>query len=175
MPRLPREAAKDPVQALAVSSLGEAVVPVGRDREILGPSILNFDSRGAEYVEGLRAKLDPEELYRVNGNPLENWYTLPKLLWIKDKERELYERTFKFLHWGAFVPFMLGADPAIDYSLANRSLLFDMDARMLVASISPQTAGIRHGKAPRARSVGIRSGTGLPQRQRGSRGFLREH
>ena len=100
-----REAAKDPVQALAVSSLGEAVVPVSKNREILGPSILNFDSRGAEYVEGLRTKLDPEELYRVNGNPLENWYTLPKLLWIKDKERELYERTFKFLHLGGIRSF----------------------------------------------------------------------
>ncbi len=142
-----REAAKDPVQALAVSSLGEAVVPVSKNREILGPSILNFDSRGAEYVEGLRTKLDPEELYRVNGNPLENWYTLPKLLWIKDKERELYERTFKFLHWGAFVPFMLGTDPAIDYSLANRSLLFDMDRACWSRDIA-QTAGINTEKLP---------------------------
>ncbi|HUI73273.1 MAG TPA: FGGY family carbohydrate kinase [Spirochaetia bacterium] len=117
----------DPVQALSVSSLGEAVVPVGKDRSILGPSILNFDSRGAEYLDELRGKLDPEELYRINGNPLENWYTLPKLLWIRDNEKQLYDRTYKFLHWGSFVPFMLGAEPRIDYSLANRSLLFDMD------------------------------------------------
>jgi xylulokinase len=122
-----RDAAGDAVQALSVSSLGEAVVPVTKDRSILGPSILNFDVRGAEYMEGLREKMDAEELYRINGNPLENWYTLPKLLWIRDHEPLLYRQTFKFLHWGAFVPFMLGADPAIDYSLANRSLLFDMD------------------------------------------------
>ena len=85
-----REAAKgaegDPIQALSVSSLGEAVVPVGKDRSILGPSILNFDARGAEYIDGLRKKLDPRELYRVNGNPLENSYTLPKLMWIRDRE-----------------------------------------------------------------------------------------
>ncbi len=35
----------DPVKAVCVSSLGEAVVPVSADRRILGPSILNFDLR----------------------------------------------------------------------------------------------------------------------------------
>ena len=32
-----------PVTALAVQSMGEAVVPVTRDRRIVGPSILNFE------------------------------------------------------------------------------------------------------------------------------------
>lgn len=146
-----REAAKgaegDPIQALSVSSLGEAVVPVGKDRSILGPSILNFDARGAEYIDGLRKKLDPRELYRVNGNPLENSYTLPKLMWIRDREPRQYERAFKFLHWGSFVTFMLGAEPAIDYSLANRSLLFDMDGCCWSDSIA-RAAGIETDKLP---------------------------
>jgi xylulokinase len=30
------------------------------------------------------------------------------------------------MHWSAFIAFMLGADPVVDYSLANRSLLFDI-------------------------------------------------
>ena len=137
----------DPVQAVSVSSLGEAVVPVGKDRAILGPSLLNFDSRGAEYIEGLREKLDAEELYRVNGNTLENWYTLPKLLWIRDHEPDLYARTSLFLHWGSFVPFMLGAEPAIDYSLANRSLLFDMESARWSSSIA-RKAGFDVGKLP---------------------------
>jgi hypothetical protein len=44
------------VRALAVSSLWEVVVPVGKDLSILGPSILNFDSRGAEYAKGLGSR-----------------------------------------------------------------------------------------------------------------------
>ena len=147
--RAAAETAKaDPVEALAVSSLGEAVVPVGKDRAVLGPSILNFDARGAEHVETLRGKLDSEELYRINGNTLENWYTLPKLMWIRDAEPGLYEKALAFLHWGSFVPFMLGAEPAIDYSLANRSLLFDMDATSWSDAIA-RKAGIDTGKLPR--------------------------
>ncbi len=121
------QSAADPVTALAVSSLGEAVVPVTSDRRILGPSILNFDSRGEEYLRRLGTTIDNESLYHINGNTLGNQYSLTKLKWIKDHEPELYRRTCKFLHWSGFVAFMLGADPFLDYSLANRTLLFDID------------------------------------------------
>lgn len=137
----------DPVESLAVSSLGEAVVPVGKDRSVLGPSILNFDARGAEHVGVLRGKLDPEELYRINGNTPENWYTLPKLMWVRDNEPKLYERTRWFLPWGSFVPFMLGAEPAIDYSLANRTLLFDIQSLAWSEKVA-RVAGIDTGKLP---------------------------
>jgi xylulokinase len=121
------QSAADPVASLAVSSLGEAVVPVSEDRRILGPSILNFDGRGEEYLPRLRATLDDEALYRLNGNTLGNQFSLTKLNWIKGHEPGLYDRTYKFLHWSSFVGFMLGADPFLDYSLANRTLLFDVD------------------------------------------------
>lgn len=117
----------DPVTALSVSSLGEAVVPVTRDRQVLGPSLLNFDVRGEEYLDGLRRTLPDESLYRINGNTLGNTYTLTKLCWIKEHQPELYGAAYKFLHWGSFIAFMLGAEPIVDYSLANRSLLFDIE------------------------------------------------
>src|SRR5512143_826129 len=56
-----QQARRDPIKALSVSSLGEAVVPVTRHREILGPSLLNFDVRGAEYLPELRQGLEPSE------------------------------------------------------------------------------------------------------------------
>jgi len=121
------QARRDPVQALAVSSLGEAVVPVTRDRRILGASMLNFDPRGEEFLGVLRQAWSDERLYRVNGNPWGNQYGLTKLMWIHKYQPELYERADWFLHWGGFVGFMLGGEAAVDYSLANRSLLFDLE------------------------------------------------
>lgn len=117
-----------PVRALAVSSMGEAVVPVTRDRQILGPSILNFDVRGARYLPALADALPEAELYRLNGNTLGNHYSLPKLKWIKENQPDLYREADYLLHWAGFVSFMLGAEPSLDYALANRSLLFDVDA-----------------------------------------------
>ena len=122
-----QQARHDPVKALSVSSLGEAVVPVTRQRELLGPSLLNFDARGAEYLPELRERIEDVRLYGINGNTLGNQYSLTKLKWIQQHQPELYQRTDHFLHWSGFVSFMLGADAAVDYSLANRTLLFDLE------------------------------------------------
>src|SRR5512141_3226916 len=70
------------IHALSVSSLGEAVVPVSNDRKILGPSILNFDIRGDEFLADLAEVLADERLYAINGNTLGNQYSLTKLKWI---------------------------------------------------------------------------------------------
>lgn len=116
------------VKALSVSSLGESVIPVTENRQILGASILNFDIRGEEYLKSLSEVLTNEHLYTINGNPLGNLYTLTKLKWISQHQPDLYDRTFKFLHWSGFISFMLGADPSVDYSMANRTLLFDINS-----------------------------------------------
>lgn len=119
--------ASDPPVALSVSSLGEAVVPVSIDRRILGKSILNFDVRGAEFVEQVRSQISDEELFRLNGNINGNHYGLTKLMYLAKYKPELYGQTYKFLPWGAFVSFMLGSEPCVDYSLANRLLLMDIN------------------------------------------------
>jgi xylulokinase len=114
------------IRALSVSSLGEAMVPVTAGRRILGPSLLNFDLRGAEYVAGLTKALPAEKWYQVNGNLPGNQYSLTKLMWLRDNQPEIFRQADFFLHWSGFVAFMLGADPWVDYSLANRTLLFDI-------------------------------------------------
>jgi len=117
----------DPVRGLAVSSLGEAVVPVSRDRRVLGPSLLNSDARGMEYIEALSDKLPNETLYSINGNVLGNHYSLTKLMWLRDHRQSLWSDTYKLLHWSPFIAYMLGTDAVVDYSLANRTLLFDLE------------------------------------------------
>jgi xylulokinase len=119
-------AGKDAVQSVCVSSMGEAVVPVTSRGEILGPSLLNFDTRGNEYLPELGKNLEAESLYEINGNTLGSPYSLTKLKWIKENQPELYRQADLFLHWSGFVSFMLGAKPHVDYSLANRTLLFDL-------------------------------------------------
>jgi xylulokinase len=115
------------VEALCVSSLGEAVVPVSAQRKILGPALLNFDVRGEEYLSELRKLVRDDQLYQANGNTLSNQYTLTKLMWLNHHLPKLYRQTDHFLPWSGFVSFMLGADARVDFSLANRTLLFDIE------------------------------------------------
>jgi xylulokinase len=137
------------IKALSVSSMGEAVVPVSADRKILGPSILNFDERGEEFLPVLKDKLPEDRLYDINGNTLGNHYSLTKLLWIQNHQPDLYAETYKFLHWAAFVSYMLGAETAVDYSLANRTLLFDLQGGDWSQALLDET-GLDRKKLPAA-------------------------
>jgi xylulokinase len=147
----------DPVRALAVSSMGESMVPVTRDRRILGPSLLLIDGRGEEYLPLLASKIGAERLYEINGNILGTQYSLPKLMWIRDNTPEVYAKAWKFLLWSGFVAFMLGAEACVDFSLANRTLLFDLESRSWSGLVA-EAAGIDLGKLPDPLPGGSRIG-----------------
>lgn len=148
----------DPVQAASVSSLGEAVVPVSADRRILGPSILNFDVRGEEYLSRIGAGFGPEGLCRLSGHALANTLGLPKLMWLQEHEPQLCEQTYRFLPWSSFVSFMLGAEPVVDYSLAGRLLCFDVDNRCWSSEILRRVS-FDVNKLPSTAPAGVPIGT----------------
>lgn len=153
-----RGAARDPVRALAVSSMGEAVVPVTADRRVLGPSILMNDARGGEYVPLLEAAIGRERLHRINGNALGASYSLPKLMWTRDHQPEVYHGASKFLPWSGFAAHLLGAEATGDWSLAGRTLLFDVEGRCWSAAIA-DAAGIERSKLPDLVAPGTPIGT----------------
>jgi len=142
-----------PIQALAVSTMGEAMVPVSKEREILGPSILIYDSRGQAYTQDLRRVLPDETLYPKTGNTFGFFFSMVKLMWVKENEPDLYARTDFFLPWTSFISFMLGADPVVDYALANRTLLFDINARTWSDALL-EVSGIDREKLPETRQAG---------------------
>jgi xylulokinase len=148
----------DPIRAVAVSSLGEAVVAVSKDRRILAPSMLSFDVRGESHLEGLERAMEAEELYQINGNTWGNHYGLTKLLWIKEHRPALYEQTDKFLLWSSFVATMLGAEPVVDHTLANRTLLFDLAAQDWSEDLLALT-GLEREKLPTTAPSGTVVGT----------------
>ena len=117
------------IDALSVSSMGEAFVPVTRGRKIVGPSILGFDTRGNGYVGEIRGIISDDDLYAVNGNPVGTNYGLTKMMWMARENREVHEAADWYLLWSGFVLFMLGGEPTCDYALANRTLLFGLERR----------------------------------------------
>ncbi|HBE01482.1 MAG: hypothetical protein A2096_13435 [Spirochaetes bacterium GWF1_41_5] len=151
----------DPVQALCVSSFGEACVPVTKDRKILADIILGTDCRGRSEIDDFLNKIPAEDFYRICPNIPGIQYTLPKILWIKKNNPELYRAADFFLLIGDFIGFMLGAEPYASTSLACRTLLFDLDAgnwsdRLLTL------AGLPRGKFGRILSAGKCAGEVTP-------------
>ena len=117
----------DPVAALAVSSMGEAMTPVRlSDRTILDSVVLGIDERGAQYVESMGLWPGARRLHEINGNILGLAHSAPKLAWLRDHRRELFERADMFLLTSGLIAFLLGGEAVTDRSLANRTLLLDV-------------------------------------------------
>jgi len=117
----------DPVKALAVCSQGEAVTPVLEDGSFLDNAILTFDSRTAGLEKRWIDKFGREDVLRITGIPPSHISTTPKLLWLKENKPDVYGKAWKFLFYEDLAYFKLGLDPAIDLSLAGRSMMLDIE------------------------------------------------
>ncbi len=118
--------AHDPVTAAALSSQGEAMIPLDQDGRVLANSPVSSDRRNARQTAEMEAELGAERIFEITGQPMSSIYTLPKILWWRDNQPKILERTWKYLCYVDFVAFKLGCEPAIDYSMAARTLAFDV-------------------------------------------------
>lgn len=117
---------RDPIRALSVASMGEAMTPLSIEGHILGNCLLGADQRGAQYLRPLEQRLGVQRLFDITGSVPGAPCSLPKLCWLRDNRRPLYDRTWRFVPWSSLVNHLLGGSSVCDYSLAGRTLLFDL-------------------------------------------------
>ncbi|MEP0767304.1 MAG: hypothetical protein HRF45_12305 [Fimbriimonadia bacterium] len=116
----------DPVQALAVSSQGEAVVPVDEQTRPLANSAVSFCTRTMGYERMWEGRLSERDLYQITGQKLSHIYTAMKLMWLRDHEPGAFREARRFLCYGDYVLARMGGEPAIDFSNAARTFCFDV-------------------------------------------------
>lgn len=147
-----RESA-DPVSALSTSVLGEAATPIGPDGEPLANSIIGFDRRGVDESRWWDEVIGREELFAITGQPLQQIYTINKLLWWRRNRPDIFRKARKFLCYGDFILQRLGLAPTIDYSMAARTMAFDVHQKRWSEKIL-ERAEIDEGLLPQVRPSG---------------------
>lgn len=168
-----REAGRDPVQAVCLSSHGETFIPANREGVALAPAILNMDNRAASQAAWCERTLGRKRLFELTGLVVHPTYPIPKILWLREHRPDVYAATDRFLSVTDYVLRRLGLPPYIDYSLASRFLAFDvrrqkwsqeiLDAVNLGAERLPipVPAGTLAGKLSEdaGRNLGVAAGT----------------
>ena len=119
----------DPVRALGVSVQGEATVPVNRDGDHIHNFVVTFDERTTEQCAWWERSVGRERLFEITGMPLHPMYSINKIIWFVQNMPDLLEHAWKFLCMEDYVLMKLGVEPTIDYSLAARTMAFDLDKR----------------------------------------------
>jgi xylulokinase len=114
------------VGGLGISSQGEAFTVIGRENESLCNAMVSSDSRSQAYIRKWYQNFDENRLYQITGHTAHSMFTLFKLLWLKDNQPEIWSKARKFLCFEDLLQFRLGLEPSISWSLAGRTMLFDV-------------------------------------------------
>lgn len=114
------------VDALAVTSVGEAGVMLGADKEPVYPVIAWFDTRATINSKKLEKALGAERIHRITGLPPSGIFSLPKLAWVKENEPEVFRRTERWLPICDYVAYKLCGAEFTDVSQASRMMAFDL-------------------------------------------------
>ncbi len=101
------------------------LVCVDKNGEPLRPSILFFDQRSVNQCEEIFNKVSEEEL-NVCGNRVSTVQTATQVMWLKENEPKVYEKTFKFLITPGYMAYLLTGEFSYDWTHASWSLLFDI-------------------------------------------------
>jgi len=116
----------DPPQALALSCQGEAVSPVDESGIALRAAILGMDTRTDAENEWLVERFGAENLFNRTGMPVHTINTLPKLLWLRRNEPEIWKTAQQFLLYEDFFLRRMGGKAAISHCLASRTQMYDL-------------------------------------------------
>lgn len=117
------------VAGIACASIGESCVLVDADGEPLAPAIAWFDRRTDAIAPEIEQRVGAERLFRITGLSADPTLSLCKLLWYRRARPAAFARARRVLLMSPWIAFRLSGVPAIDPSLASRTLCLDVHAR----------------------------------------------
>jgi len=150
------------VNAIAVSSQAEAIIPIDRRGQALCHTPVTFDYRNENEYQWFLNHIDPIRILKITGAPPHPMFSATKILWLKNNRPKIYNTAWKLLCFSDFIAFRLGAKPCMDYSLASRTQLFDISLKKWSREILDK-CGILEKKLPKVVASGTVIGSISPE------------
>jgi xylulokinase len=119
----------DAIAGLAFASFGESSLAVDGEGMPLAPAMAWFDSRVLGVLEEFRQRVDEREVFRITGMALTHIAGIGKLLWEQRYLPEVFRRMRYWLAVPSYLVRRLTGETRLDYSLASRTMLFDVHRR----------------------------------------------
>ncbi|WP_229106422.1 FGGY-family carbohydrate kinase, partial [Paenibacillus sp. 1001270B_150601_E10] len=114
------------VQVIGIASMAESGLLVHQDTgTIQSPLLPWFETRSTPQAEIIKQSDTPLALFQRTGLHLSFKHGLPKLLWLYERDREMF-REAKWLSVSGFIAYRLSGVMAFDPTLATRTFAYDM-------------------------------------------------
>jgi xylulokinase len=120
----------DQVRGIGLSGQMHGSVFLDRDNKVLRRALLWNDQRTAEQCAEIESRAGGRpQLIQLVSNPAFTGFTAPKILWVRQHEPHLYERTAKVLLPKDYIRFRLTGEFANEVSDASGTLLLNVKER----------------------------------------------
>lgn len=117
------------VAAVGLSGQMHGAVLLDERDEVLRPALLWCDQRTASQCRRITETVGASRLIELTLNPALTGFTLPKLLWVREQEPELWSRVRRVLLPKDYVRLRLASEHATDMADASGTLLLDVANR----------------------------------------------
>lgn len=107
------------VKGISISGQAPSCVAVDRRMKPLRPAILWIDRRATDEVEWIASEVGAEKVREVSGNTIDAYFGGPKWLWFRNKEPDLFKRTWKILQAHSYIIYQLSGEIVTDPSHAG--------------------------------------------------------
>ena len=116
------------ILAVGVSAIAPCVLPVDADGEPLRPAILyGVDTRASQEIAELERVLGRDAIFENSVLHLSSQAAGPKILWIRNNEPEIWERTETILTGSGYLVFKLTGEKVLDlYTATGYAPLLDV-------------------------------------------------
>lgn len=102
------------IASVCLSTQRCTMVPVEADGTPLRDAISWQDNRTDPQCEEIKSKIGADAFYDTTGLPVANVWTLPKIMWLRDNEPELYAKAHRLVNVQALMNKALGAEDFYD-------------------------------------------------------------
>lgn len=161
------------VAGIGISTAMHSLIAASASGQALTPSITWADGRSE--LQARRIAADYPEIYRLSGTPIHPMSPLPKLVWLRENQPNLFAAAAKFVSVKEYVLFHLFGEWVVDTSIASAtgilaldSLSWDAKALRIAGITADRLSAVREGtyrlsgmKAEHAEAMGLPAHTPL--------------
>lgn len=117
------------IKGIGLTGQMHGLVLLDKAGAVLRPAILWNDQRTQSQCDAIHARIGRERFIQISGNVALTGFTAPKILWVAEKEPEVYERVRHVLLPKDYIRYRLTDIFAMDKADGAGTVLFDLRQR----------------------------------------------
>ena len=119
----------DPLEAIAVSAMGDTLIATDRSFKAVHNALLAFDTRSKDQCDRLVDGMGFEAIHNVTGMPAHTMNSASKVLWLMDVAKEGGRAPDRFMCTEDFVIAKMTGRPVMSWTTAGRTMMFNRISR----------------------------------------------